>query len=153
MAGRLSLALARRQGATLSCEDYQEQEDQLPRRPANGYLNEARGGKKWKVVRVSSRALFSTADLAAPMPPADAPAPDDFAKGPGWITNPRATRRLMNYWSHGKGAAKIAWGTDGAMRRCIKRLRKYFPQNPGGLCANLHHRATGEWPRGGVIPS
>lgn len=77
----------------------------------------------------------------------------EFAKGPGWVTHPRATRRLMNYWSRGKGAAKIRWFTKGSMRRCIRQLRKYFPENPGGLCANLHHRATGEWPRGGVIPS
>lgn len=64
----------------------------------------------------------------------------------GEIKNPRGTQRLMEYWTHGPGAAKIVWGTDGSMRRCIFLLRKYFPKNPGGLCANLHHRATGEWP-------
>lgn len=77
---------------------------------------------------------------------------DDYAIGIGQVTNP-GTQRLMEYWAHGRGALKIRWFTDGSMRRCIKHLRKYFPQNPGGLCANLHFRATGEWPRGGFIPS
>lgn len=55
-------------------------------------------------------------------------------------------RRLKDYWAHGKGALKIRWGTDGSFRRCVRQLRKYFPRNPEGLCANLHHEATGEWP-------
>lgn len=92
MAGRISVDLARRQGAGLDCEDCDE---------------------------------FVTV---------------------GTVKNPGATERLMEYWTHGKGAAKIRWGTDGSMRRCIRLLRKYFPKEPGGLCANLHHRATGEWP-------
>lgn len=53
---------------------------------------------------------------------------------------------LKEYWTHGKGAAKIRWGTDGSFKRCVRLLRKYFPKNPEGLCANLHKRATGEWP-------
>lgn len=113
MAGRMSLELARGQGAAVPCEKWDEWVAQRP------------------VIRREG----------------------EFAKGPGWVTNPKATRRLMNYWSHGRGAAKIRWFTDGSMRRCIRKLRKYFPQNAGGLCANLHKRATGEWPRGGTIPS
>lgn len=65
----------------------------------------------------------------------------------GELKNPAATQRLMEYWTHGKGALKIRWGTDGSFRRCVRHLRKYFPKNPQGLCANLHKRATGEWPR------
>lgn len=113
MAGRLSLDLARKQGAAQQCLECDE--ESLPRP---------------RVTRAG-----------------------EFAKGPGWITHPKATRRLMNYWTRGKGAGKIVWGTKGSMRRCIRRLRKYFPENTGGLCANLHKRATGEWPREGVIPS
>jgi hypothetical protein len=64
----------------------------------------------------------------------------------GDIKNPRGTQRLMEYWTHGPGAIKIGWGVDGSFRRCVALLRKYFPKNPEGLCANLHHRATGEWP-------
>ena len=58
-----------------------------------------------------------------------------------------STERLMRYWSEGEGAAKIAWGQPGDFDRCIIELGKYV--NPGqvkGLCANLHHRATGAWP-------
>lgn len=64
----------------------------------------------------------------------------------GEVEHPEATRRLMAYWTHGKGAIKIGWGTDGSFRRCVALLSKYFPKNPKGLCANLHHKATGEWP-------
>jgi hypothetical protein len=64
----------------------------------------------------------------------------------GEVKNPEATHRLMSYWIHGEGAVKIGWGTDGSFRRCVALLSKYFPKNPKGLCANLHHKATGEWP-------
>lgn len=57
--------------------------------------------------------------------------------------------QLKEYWTHGKGAAKIRWGTDGSFTRCVRLLRKYFPKNPEGLCANLHKRATGQWPTEG----
>lgn len=66
----------------------------------------------------------------------------------GTIKNPKGTERLMVYWTTGEGGMiKIRWGTDGSFRRCVRHLRKYFPKDPKGLCANLHHRATGEWPR------
>lgn len=58
-----------------------------------------------------------------------------------------ATARLKNYWTHGPGAAKLAWGTPGDYDRCIVELGKYV--TPGvvhGLCANLHHDALGIWP-------
>lgn len=70
---------------------------------------------------------------------------DLSAPGPGG-------HNLRNYWVRGKGAAKIRWGIKGSMRRCIRQLRKYV-RDPGGLCAEYHKRATGEWPRGGLIPS
>lgn len=129
MAGQLSLDIARKQGACIPCG----QKDPPAVRPiivkASEYMQRGR------VVQVPTRAL------------------GEFAKGPGWVTHPKATRRLMRYWARGKGAAKIRWFTKGSMRRCIRQLRKYFPQNAGGLCANLHKQATGEWPRGGIIPS
>ena len=57
------------------------------------------------------------------------------------------TERLMNYWAHGEGAAKIACGTDGDFDLCVGQLGKYVgPDTVKGLCANLHHRATGAWP-------
>lgn len=57
------------------------------------------------------------------------------------------TEKLMEYWAHGEGAAKIQWGKYGDFDRCVVELGKYV--SPGvvkGLCANLHHRATGAWP-------
>jgi len=53
---------------------------------------------------------------------------------------------LKAYWITGKGAAKIRWSTPGDFARCVRNLRKYFPTDPKGLCANLHHDAMGKWP-------
>jgi hypothetical protein len=52
---------------------------------------------------------------------------------------------LRNYWTHGAGAAKIGWGTDGSFRRCVAEMGKYVAR-PQGLCADYHKEATGEWP-------
>ncbi|MER5671148.1 hypothetical protein [Pseudonocardia alni] len=57
-----------------------------------------------------------------------------------------ATERLMRYWANGEGAVKIRWGTPGDFDRCVREMRAYFPKDPEGLCANLHRRATGQWP-------
>lgn len=56
------------------------------------------------------------------------------------------TEKLVEYWTRGKGAAKIRWGTDGDFKRCERYLRKYFPKNPAGLCNHLHTRALGKPP-------
>lgn len=57
------------------------------------------------------------------------------------------TQRLMEYWAHGAGAAKIQWGKDGDFDRCIVELGKYVSPNVvKGLCSNLHQRATGARP-------
>lgn len=58
-----------------------------------------------------------------------------------------STQRLMEYWAHGEGAAKIQWGKPGDYDRCLVELGKHVsPALVHGLCANLHHRATGAWP-------
>lgn len=62
-------------------------------------------------------------------------------------SDPDATERLMKYWAEGAGAAKINWGVDGDFDRCRAELGKYVDGGQlAGLCANLHHRATGAWP-------
>lgn len=68
--------------------------------------------------------------------------------GPGWITHPIPTGRIRRYWVHGKGAAKIRWGTGGDFNRCRKQLAKYIanPKWLAGACANMHHEALGIWP-------
>lgn len=56
----------------------------------------------------------------------------------------KSTERLMEYWAHGAGAAKIRWNSPGDYDRCVVQLSKYV--SPGvvhGLCQNLHQRATG----------
>ena len=52
--------------------------------------------------------------------------------------------RLRQYWLHGKGAVKIAWGTPNDATRCHQYLKKYLgSQNAWGYCNLLHKRATG----------
>lgn len=54
-----------------------------------------------------------------------------------------APGQLIDYWTRGKGAIKIRWGTPGDFDRCVRNLRKYFPKSPEGLCNRLHTRALG----------
>jgi hypothetical protein len=76
------------------------------------------------------------------------PIPRITKDGPGWITDPKPTTRITEYWVDGRGAAKIGWGAPGDFNRCRSQLIKYV-QNPdwlAGLCANLHYRALRAWP-------
>jgi hypothetical protein len=67
--------------------------------------------------------------------------------GPGWLTHPVDTERLRKYWTKGKGALKIRWGTSGDFNRCRLQLAKYIkPQYLNGYCANRHYDALGFWP-------
>ncbi|WP_216628690.1 hypothetical protein [Actinopolyspora erythraea] len=68
-----------------------------------------------------------------------------FAATPATTSLPE---QLLEYWAHGKGAARIRWGTPGDFERCRRHLREHVPQQHmlNGLCANLHRRATGNWP-------
>lgn len=63
--------------------------------------------------------------------------------------------QLVRYWTRGKGAAKIRWGTPGDFNRCITAIqaeitedgRAPLPDNQiKGLCATLHKKATGATP-------
>ena len=73
-------------------------------------------------------------------------APADTHDAPGWITHPRETQRLRNYWTKGAGAAKIRWGSPGDLTRCAKHLGKYVgPQWAWGTCQNLHHTVFGKF--------
>jgi 2'-5' RNA ligase len=63
--------------------------------------------------------------------------------GPGWLTHPRDTQRLRDYWTRGKGAAKIRWGSPGDLTRCHKHLQKYVGPFAWGTCQNLHKTALG----------
>lgn len=54
--------------------------------------------------------------------------------------------QLKAYWLAGKGAARIRWGMPGDFMRCVRALRTKFPQDPKGLCSNLHQDALGKRP-------
>lgn len=64
----------------------------------------------------------------------------------GTALHPASTEKLMEYWAHGKGAAKVRWPEPCAFCRCLTHAGKYYPKDPKGLCANLEKRATGHWP-------
>jgi hypothetical protein len=79
-----------------------------------------------------------------------------FDRGPGWITNPVATKRIHDYWTvpGNEGYAKIGWGTDGDFDRCRVEIgQEIAEQDPttvarfmNQICAQWHHDATGFWP-------
>lgn len=70
----------------------------------------------------------------------------DTHDAPGWLTNPRETQRLRNYWTKGAGAAKIGWGSPGDLTRCASYIAKYVaPGYVWGTCNNLHYEAMGRF--------
>lgn len=54
---------------------------------------------------------------------------------------------LKRYWTHGAGAAKIAWGTPGDFDRCVAEVSKHMdPERAKGYCNERHHDALGIYP-------
>src|SRR5687767_12269733 len=56
---------------------------------------------------------------------------------------------LLKYWLGPEGSARVGgWGNPGSFRACQREMRKEgVPRRSiDGLCANLHHAATGHWP-------
>jgi hypothetical protein len=69
------------------------------------------------------------------------------------VTNPVATRRIHDYWVHGEGAAKIAWGTPRDFYRCREQVGEEIGESSPAklrfinqICAQWHHDALGRWP-------
>lgn len=54
--------------------------------------------------------------------------------------------KLKRFWSHGKGAAEIRWGTPGDFNRCVVKLTPHLGEGAKGYCADRHHDALGIWP-------
>jgi hypothetical protein len=50
---------------------------------------------------------------------------------------------LRRYWTKGKGAAKIRWGTEGDWTRCVRHLSKYMGVRAKGYCQLRHKEVTG----------
>lgn len=77
----------------------------------------------------------------------------EMGRGPGWISDPKDTRRIHSYWTTPgqPGYRKIAWGTPGDFDRCRTEVGKYLvasgePEFVNQTCAQWHHDALGEWP-------
>ena len=102
------------------------------------------------------------ADLNSPTPPPVVPLDTDvykdvlqqvdgamtagleFAQG-GLDRNRGNAERLRRYWTVGKGALKIRWGTPGDWTRCYRQLAKYMGPRAKGYCALRHKEVTGLW--------
>lgn len=78
-----------------------------------------------------------------------------FKRGPGWVTHPKATRRIHAYWTKKgqPGYRKIAWGTPGDFRRARALIGKKIGANSpedmrylNQIIARWHHDALGYWP-------
>jgi hypothetical protein len=52
-------------------------------------------------------------------------------------------KQLRRYWTKGKGAAKIRWGTPGDWTRCVRQLSKYMGPRAKGYCQLRHKEVTG----------
>lgn len=54
---------------------------------------------------------------------------------------------LKLYWTTGKGALKIRWGTPGDWTRCHRELVKHVTDEQARrICSQWHHDMTGMWP-------
>jgi 8-oxo-dGTP pyrophosphatase MutT (NUDIX family) len=78
-----------------------------------------------------------------------------FKRGPGWVTNPRETKRLHDYWTKKgqPGYKKIAWGTPGDFTRAKKLIGEKIGLNSpedlkylNQIIAQWHFDALGYWP-------
>jgi hypothetical protein len=61
----------------------------------------------------------------------------------GFDRNRGNAEELRRYWTKGKGAAKIRWGTPGDWTRCVRQLSKYMGPRAKGYCQLRHKEATG----------
>lgn len=61
----------------------------------------------------------------------------------GMDRNRGNAEELRRYWTRGKGAAKIRWGTPGDWTRCVRQLSKYMGPRAKGYCQLRHKEVTG----------
>jgi 8-oxo-dGTP pyrophosphatase MutT (NUDIX family) len=78
-----------------------------------------------------------------------------FDRGPGWVTNPKETKRIHDYWTKKgePGYAKIRWGTPGDFTRAKKLIGEKIAANSpedmrylNQIIAQWHYDALGYWP-------
>jgi hypothetical protein len=68
-----------------------------------------------------------------------------LAAAGGLDRNSGQAEKLRRYWTVGKGAAKVRWGTGGDWSRCVRHLTKYMGPRSKGYCALRHKEMTGVW--------
>jgi hypothetical protein len=68
---------------------------------------------------------------------------DAFVAAGGLDRNRGNAEALRRYWTRGKGALKIRWGTPGDWTRCVRQLSKYMGPRAKGYCQLRHKEATG----------
>jgi len=68
---------------------------------------------------------------------------DAFVAAGGADRNRGNAEELRKYWTKGKGAAKIRWGTPGDWTRCVRNLSKYMGPRAKGYCQLRHKEVTG----------
>lgn len=68
---------------------------------------------------------------------------DPLLAAGGLDRNRGNAEELRRYWTRGKGAAKIRWGTPGDWTRCVRQLSKYMGPRAKGYCQLRHKEATG----------
>lgn len=73
-------------------------------------------------------------------------ADDVEVKAGGADRNRGGAEKLRRYWTHGEGAAKIGWGTEGDFNRCVNLLRKHMGERAKGYCNLRHQEAVGAPP-------
>ncbi|MBC7630314.1 NUDIX hydrolase [Aeromicrobium sp.] len=80
---------------------------------------------------------------------------NEFKRGPGWVTNPKETNRLHDYWTKKgqPGYIKVGWGTPGDFTRAKhligEKIAKNSPEKMkylNQIIAQWHHDALGYWP-------
>lgn len=68
---------------------------------------------------------------------------DALVAAGGLDRNRGNAEELRQYWTRGKGALKIRWGTPGDWTRCVRQLSKYMGPRAKGYCQLRHKEATG----------
>ncbi len=68
---------------------------------------------------------------------------DSILAAGGLDRNRGNAEELRRYWTVGKGAAKIRWGTPGDWTRCVRQLSKYMGPRAKGYCQLRHKEVTG----------
>ena len=110
-------------------------------------LADLRSATKPPVIELDKESLN---DVLMQMSESDSPTEEKFdsvvaafvAAG-GADRNRGNAEELRRYWTTGRGAAKIRWGTPGDWTRCVRQLSKYMGPRAKGYCQLRHKDATG----------